>query len=111
MNKRRMLVVIRSHHSSLWPPERVEMFFMTMVLFKQRSKLTVSLFHFILICWLLSNAHYLAQPENVKSKRSGKGRGKNTVPLDPDGINMAHIDSNGKALIIIQFHTDDYISF
>ncbi|KAF8486640.1 hypothetical protein F5888DRAFT_1640046 [Russula emetica] len=31
------------------------------------------------------------QPANVKSKRGGKGRGKNAVPSDPDGINP---DSN-----------------
>ncbi|KAF8491059.1 hypothetical protein F5888DRAFT_1637790 [Russula emetica] len=31
------------------------------------------------------------QPANVKSKRGGKGRGKNAVPSDPDGINL---DSN-----------------
>jgi len=59
----------------------------------------------------LNNAHYLAQPANVKGKRGGKGKGKNAVPLDADGVNPAHEDLNGKALVIIRFQTDDYISF
>lgn len=96
-----MFVVIGS--SCYAPPEHVKIFIMAMVPFRQHLKPTVSLLHFIFICWLLNNACYLAQPVNVKSKRGGKGKGKNAVALDFDGVSPAYVDSDGKALIIISF--------
>ena len=61
--------------------------------FKANRKSCLFYLLIIKLCWLLAQA--------ARGKHGGKGRGRNAVPSDPDGINLANVDSNGKALVVL----------